>query len=109
MEWHAWPCWRKFQLSKGVGTAELCAARQAAPAALEPGLKPRPDLVPIPDFSFTSFVTGFRCKSCGWYVEAWLARKAPAQLPLFNPPPWWAWLDVGAAKVLEGMCRVSRV
>lgn len=74
--------------SAGVfGTAELCTARQAAPAALESGLKPRPDLVPVPDFSFTSFVSGFGCKFCGRYVEAWLVRRAPVQLPSFDPPP----------------------
>lgn len=98
-----------FSSARVFGTAELCIACQAAPAALESGLKPRPDLVPVPDFSFTSFVSGFGCKFCGWYVEAWLACRAPVQLPSFSSPPQQAWLDASAAKVSERMCRVSRL
>lgn len=41
-----------------------------------------PSLVTVPDFSFTSFVSGFRCKFSGWCVEPWLVLQGscPAAL-----------------------------
>lgn len=109
MEQHAWLTVEEASAQQRVfGTAELWITRQAAPAALESKFKPQPDLVLIPDFSFTSLVSGFGCKFCGRSMKAWLACRAPVQLPSFDPPPRRAWLDARIAKVSEGTGGVSR-
>lgn len=76
-----------------VGTLEEVPAQQGCWGQLSCVLPARlhqllwsqdsnPSLVPVTDFSFTSFVSGFKCKFSGWYVEAWLVFQGfcPAAL-----------------------------
>lgn len=76
-----------------VGTLEEVPAQQGCWGQLSRVLPARlhqllwsqdsnPNLVTIPDFSFTSFVSSFGCKFSGWYVEAWLVLQGsrPAAL-----------------------------
>lgn len=83
VESHIWP----------VGTLEEVPAQQGCWGQLSRVLPARlhqllwsqdsnPNLVTVPDFSFTSFVSSFGCKFSGWYVEAWLVLQGscPAAL-----------------------------
>lgn len=76
-----------------VGTVEEAPAQQGCWGQLSCVLPARlhqllwsqdsnPSLVPVPDISFTSFVSGFRSKFSGRYVEAWLVLQGscPAAL-----------------------------